>query len=113
MLINIFHTQTKRIMYRDTSYSVRLNVSHNNIFLLLFAGATGLKDLTINVPHVVRSGDTVTLSCHYDLEGSSLYTIQWFFNTVEFYSYIPDRSPPLKIFETDVNIQVNVSNPSQ
>lgn len=77
--------------------------------LLIVGGATGLKDLTINVPHVVRSGDTVTLSCHYDLEGSSLYTIQWFFNTVEFYSYIPDRSPPLKIFETDVNIQVNDS----
>lgn len=98
-------------MYRDIICSVRLNIRHNNIFLLLFAGATGLKDLTINVPPMVRSGDTVTLSCHYDLEGSSLYTIQWFFNTVEFYSYIPDRSPPLKIFE--VGIQVNVSNPYQ
>ncbi|EFN74801.1 hypothetical protein EAG_05109 [Camponotus floridanus] len=96
-------------MYRDTSYSVRLNVSHNDIFLLLFAGATGLKDLTINVPAVVRSGDTVTLSCHYDLEGSSLYTIQWFFNTVEFYSYIPERNPPLKIFDVEVDIQVNDS----
>ncbi|GAB1860205.1 Ig-like domain-containing protein [Camponotus japonicus] len=75
--------------------------------LLIVGGATGLKDLTINVPAMVRSGDTVTLSCHYDLEGSSLYTIQWFFNTVEFYSYIPERSPPLKIF--DVGIQVNDS----
>lgn len=95
-------------MYRDTSHSVRLNIPHNNIFLLLFAGATGLKDLTINVPPMVRSGDTVTLSCHYDLEGSSLYTVQWFFNNVEFYSFIPERTPPLKIF--DVGIQVNVSN---
>lgn len=75
--------------------------------LLIVGGATGLKDLTINVPAMVRSGDTVTLSCHYDLEGSSLYTIQWFFNTVEFYSYVPERNLPLKIF--DVGIQVNDS----
>ncbi|CAL1673545.1 unnamed protein product [Lasius platythorax] len=75
--------------------------------LLIVGGATGLKNLTISVPAMVRSGDTVTLSCHYDLEGSSLYTIQWFFNTVEFYSYIPERNPPLKTF--DVGIQVNDS----
>ncbi|XP_050449610.1 uncharacterized protein LOC126850530 isoform X2 [Cataglyphis hispanica] len=75
--------------------------------LLIIGGATGLKDLTINVPAMVRSGDTVTLSCHYDLEGSSLYTIQWFFDNIEFYSYIPERNPPLKIF--DVGIQVNDS----
>lgn len=98
-------------MYTYRSY-VRSNIPHNNIFFfLLFAGATGLKNLTISVPAMVRSGDTVTLSCHYDLEGSSLYTIQWFFNTVEFYSYIPERNPPLKTF--DVGIQVNVSNSSQ
>lgn len=75
--------------------------------LLIVGGATGLKNLTISVPAMVRSGDTVTLSCHYDLEGSSLYTIQWFFNTIEFYTYVPDRNPPLKTF--DVGIQVNDS----
>lgn len=97
-------------IYRDTDY-IRSNTPRNNIFFLLFTGATGLKDLKINVPPMVRSGDTVTLSCNYDLEGSSLYTIQWFFDSVEFYSYIPDRNPPLKIF--DVGILVNVSNSSQ
>lgn len=71
-------------------------------------GATGLKDLTINVPAVVRSGDTVTLSCHYDLEGLSLYTIQWFLEDTEFYRYLPDRDPPYSIFDVD-GIHVNVS----
>ncbi|XP_070154764.1 uncharacterized protein [Polyergus mexicanus] len=78
--------------------------------LLIVGGATGLKDLTINVPAMVRSGDTVTLSCHYDLEGSSLYTIQWFFNNVEFYSYIPDRIPPFKIFEANIIVNDSKSN---
>ncbi|XP_011164999.1 uncharacterized protein LOC105199549 isoform X1 [Solenopsis invicta] len=79
--------------------------------LLIVGGATGLKDLTINVPTMVRSGDTVTLSCHYDLEGLPLYTIQWFFNDHEFYRFIPDRRPPSPPYSTfDVaGIQVNVS----
>jgi len=60
---------------------------------------------------MVRSGESVTLSCHYDLEGLALYTIQWFFNDREFYRFIPDRkpSPPYSIFDVD-GIQVNVSN---
>ncbi|XP_076650410.1 uncharacterized protein LOC143357729 [Halictus rubicundus] len=76
--------------------------------LLIVGGATGLKDLTINVPGMVRSGDTVTLSCHYDLEGSSLYTIQWFLEEVEFYRYVPDRETPYNVYDVD-GIHVNVS----
>lgn len=83
----------------------------NELFFLLLTGATGLKDLTINVPAMVRSGDTVTLSCHYDLEGLQLYTIQWFFEDNEFYKYQPDRDQPFSTFNVS-NIQVNVSNPS-
>jgi len=79
-------------------------------FFFLFAGATGLKDLTINVPAKVRSGDTVTLSCHYDLEGLALYNIQWFLNDNQFYRYSPE-SKNLKPYSTyDVaGTQVNVS----
>ncbi|XP_043265561.1 uncharacterized protein LOC122405113 [Colletes gigas] len=76
--------------------------------LLIVGGATGLKDLTINVPAVVRSGDTVTLSCHYDLEGLPLYTIQWFLDGTEFYRYLPERDPPYTTFVVD-GIHVNVS----
>lgn len=80
--------------------------------LLIVGGATGLKDLTINVPAMVRSGDTVTLSCHYDLEGSSLYTIQWFLEDNEFYNYKADRKPqPYSTFDVD-GIRVNISKSS-
>lgn len=57
---------------------------------------------------MVRSGDTVTLSCHYDLEGLSLYTIQWFLEDVEFYRYVPDRQPRYNTFNV-TDIRVNVS----
>jgi len=59
---------------------------------------------------MVRSGDTVTLSCHYDLEGSSLYTIQWFLEDHEFYSYKADHKPqPYSTFSV-AGIRVNVSD---
>ncbi|KAK9305758.1 hypothetical protein QLX08_003284 [Tetragonisca angustula] len=76
--------------------------------LLIVGGATGLKDLTINVPSVVRSGDTVTLSCHYDLEGLPLYSLQWFLEGTEFYRYLPEGDPPYSAFNID-GIHVNVS----
>ncbi|XP_011871170.1 PREDICTED: uncharacterized protein LOC105563838 [Vollenhovia emeryi] len=78
--------------------------------LLIVGGATGLKDLKINVPPMVRSGDTVTLTCNYDLEGLPLYSIQWLFNDQEFYRFLPDRksSPPYSTFNVS-GIEVNVS----
>ncbi|KAF7401624.1 hypothetical protein HZH68_007444 [Vespula germanica] len=67
---------------------------------------TGLKDLTINVPAMVRSGDTVILTCTYDLEGSSLYSIQWSLEEVEFYRYVTERMPPQSAYNVS-GIHVN------
>lgn len=77
------------------------------IFLIM-DGVTGLKNLAINVPAVASSGDTVTLSCHYDLEGLSLYRIQWYLEEAEFYRYLPERDPPYTTFNID-GVHVNVS----
>ncbi|KAI4472755.1 hypothetical protein M0804_015625 [Polistes exclamans] len=71
-------------------------------------GVTGLKDLTINVPAMVRSGDTVTLTCSYDLEGSPLYSIQWSLEEVEFYRYMTERIPSKSAYNVS-GIHVNVS----
>lgn len=57
---------------------------------------------------MVRSGDTVKLSCHYDLEGSFLYTIQWFLEETEFYRYVLEQKPPYLAFDV-AGIHVNVS----
>ncbi|XP_076376735.1 uncharacterized protein LOC143259211 [Megalopta genalis] len=79
--------------------------------LLIVGGATGLKDLTINVLPMVRSGDTVTLSCDYDLEGVPLYRIQWFLEETEFYRYVPDRVPPYNSFDVaGIHVDVSKSN---
>ncbi|KAG5883821.1 hypothetical protein JTB14_036938 [Gonioctena quinquepunctata] len=67
-----------------------------------------LKGMRIRVPEVVRSGDTVTLSCEYDLEQVALYSIKWYWNDEEFYRFVPKESPPFRAFAM-ANVNVDVS----
>jgi len=49
--------------------------------------------LDLQIPPFVREGDTVKLVCVYDLEYDGLYSVKWYKNDIEFYSYIPKMSP--------------------
>ncbi|KAK0183200.1 hypothetical protein PV327_001264 [Microctonus hyperodae] len=71
-------------------------------------GATGLKNLKINVPSMVRSGDAVSLSCLYDLEGP-LYTIKWYINEKEFYRYVPKADPRQNSYP-EYGMKIDMSN---
>ncbi|KAJ8961278.1 hypothetical protein NQ318_008963, partial [Aromia moschata] len=76
--------------------------------------STALRALRIHVPEVVQSGDTVTLSCEYDLEQVALYSIKWYWNDVEFYRFVPKESPPFRAFPmTHVNIDTSRSGPTE
>lgn len=60
---------------------------------------------------MVKSGDTVTLSCDYDLEQVALYTIKWYWKDEEFYRFVPKESPPSKAFTTKyINVDVSLIN---
>lgn len=75
---------------------------------LFVSESSSLKSLKIRVPEVVKSGETVTLSCEYDLEEVALYTIKWYWKDVEFYRFVPKESPPFRAF-TMKYINVDVS----
>ncbi|XP_022899921.2 uncharacterized protein [Onthophagus taurus] len=57
-----------------------------------------LNSLRINVPRPIKVGDTVTLTCDYDLEGEQLYAIKWYWKEAEFFRFVPRESPPFKTF---------------
>lgn len=67
-----------------------------------------LTNMHITVPEAVRTGDSVTLSCDYDLDSDALYTIKWFRNEEEFYRYVPKETPPSQTFHVP-HLTVNVS----
>lgn len=66
--------------------------------------------MVIRVPEAVRAGETVTLSCQYDLEDVALYSIKWYWNEEEFYRFIPKDLPPYKSFPMRfINVDVSSS----
>ncbi|XP_076058894.1 uncharacterized protein LOC143035805 [Oratosquilla oratoria] len=60
--------------------------------------ADALRVVKVDVPSSVKSGDTVQLVCHYDLEGDHLYSLTWWRGRDQFYQYSPDSISPLTIY---------------
>ncbi|CAD7084659.1 unnamed protein product [Hermetia illucens] len=78
----------------------------------LFTQVICLKDLRISVPEAVAVGDTVTLSCFYDLENAALYSVRWYFENEEFYRYVPKEQPPSRVF-TISGVPVDIQRSSE
>lgn len=84
------------------------------LFTLSSFGVLALRNIKITVPEAARVGDSVTLSCDYDLEQVALYTIKWYRYDEEFYRFVPKESPPSKVFQMDhLNVDINRSNSTQ
>ncbi|XP_074597599.1 uncharacterized protein LOC141852478 [Brevipalpus obovatus] len=74
------------------------------ILMITFFFITGNSALRINrleVPSSVAIGTSVVFHCDYDLEGYELYTVKWYKNYVEFYSYIPSQDDKVKTHKLD------------
>ncbi|CAK1544120.1 unnamed protein product [Leptosia nina] len=41
-----------------------------------------------------QRGESVTMTCDYDLEGGKLYSVKWYRDNEEFYRYMPRLRPP-------------------
>ncbi|XP_015117148.1 uncharacterized protein LOC107041218 [Diachasma alloeum] len=78
-------------------------------FLVLIPGTLGVKNVKIIVPPIVRSGDTVSLTCLYDLEKGPLYTVKWYLNDQEFYQYVPKAEQPQNSYLIWKDMKIDVS----
>ena len=76
----------------------------------MFPGCDGLKDVRLLAPNYVRRGETLTLSCHYDMEQDTLYAVKWYRGNKEFYRYVPKEVPPTQVFPI-YGINVDVRKP--
>ncbi|CAD7078935.1 unnamed protein product [Hermetia illucens] len=75
--------------------------------------ATALKDVRVIVPRTVKRGDNATLSCYYDLQNDTLYSVKWYKGRREFYRYTPRQTPPMKVFpHSGINVERSKSNES-
>lgn len=69
----------------------------------------GLKGVRIWNPEAIRAGESLRLSCDYDLDGVPLYSIKWYFGDQEFYRFVPKESPPTRVFPLSGTTSVDVS----
>lgn len=70
----------------------------------------GLKDVRVRIPPTVKRLDTVTLTCTYDLEEDTLYSVKWYRGRKEFYRYTPNEDPEMKVFHVaGVHVVVSMS----
>ena len=59
----------------------------------------GIRLREIRVPNHTIKHNTVRLECHYDLENEVLYSVKWYKDGNEFYSFRPREQPPARIFD--------------
>ncbi|XP_055939069.1 cell adhesion molecule 1-like isoform X2 [Argiope bruennichi] len=81
--------------WRNISFTVMAQCLLIVVSLLILADvAFCLRMVMLDVPSAVNHGESVELSCIYELENDRLYSIKWYRNDVEFYRYVPNDWPP-------------------
>ena len=64
--------------------------------------------LGFSVPPQLILGQSATLECNFDLEGSKLYSVKWYKNGQEFYRFMPAMKRQYDVFDVaGVNIDVS------
>ena len=62
----------------------------------------------IKVPKQLILGQSATLRCMYDLEGSKLYSVKWYKNGEEFFRFMPSMEKQYEVFPVN-GITIDVS----
>ncbi|KFM75808.1 hypothetical protein X975_06386, partial [Stegodyphus mimosarum] len=50
----------------------------------------------LHIPTPVVTGDSVLLSCSYDVGDETLYAVKWYKNMGEFFRFVPKSNPAFK-----------------
>ena len=65
----------------------------------------------VSAPPQLILGQSATLECNFDLEGSRLYSVKWYKNGEEFYRYMPAMERQYDVFRVQgVHIDLAYSN---
>ncbi|XP_046679162.1 uncharacterized protein LOC124366609 [Homalodisca vitripennis] len=83
------------------------------LLLLIVQGNQCLRDVRLRVPVAVRSGESLPLSCDFTLEHELLYSVKFYKGDTELYRFVPQESPPTRVFPLDgVSVDISRSNSS-
>ncbi|XP_053996292.1 uncharacterized protein LOC128885927 [Hylaeus anthracinus] len=86
-----------RIVARHREARPILTVSLFILLAVFVTGVRGLSNVSIDIPLAVAAGTTVNMSCRYDLQSDTLYTVKWYKGS-EFFRYVPKEMPSIAVF---------------
>ena len=58
--------------------------------------------------HCLKAGESADLTCSFNLGGDRLYSVKWYKGRHEFYRFMPNEVPKVKIFPVK-GMKINVS----
>lgn len=65
----------------------------------------------VSVPNYGVQDKHAVLTCHYDSQGKQIYSIKWYKNGKEFFSYLPGKSRPTTVHKMEgVNVDITHSD---
>ncbi|XP_076373895.1 uncharacterized protein LOC143258592 isoform X2 [Tachypleus tridentatus] len=72
---------------------------------------SGVQIMSLDFPDDIHSGSDLTLRCHYNLEGESLYSVKWYRDDMEFFRFVPRDNPPKQFFPLEgIDVDVSLSD---
>ena len=69
---------------------------------------SSLSKIDLRIPRYVQAGDSADLVCSYYLDSHNLYSVKWYKGRHEFYRFMPQEIPPVKVFPVK-GMKINVS----
>ena len=57
-----------------------------------------LSNINVRIPEFIQTGESADLTCSFNLGGDDLYSVKWYKGRHEFYRYMPNEQPKIKIF---------------
>ncbi|KAF2363496.1 Immunoglobulin V-set domain [Trinorchestia longiramus] len=94
------------------SQEIELRARKLKNLLVLIRGCRGVSSLLVEVkvPRYRTCDSEARLSCHYSLEGLTLYSLKWYKGDSQFYQYIPGNRQPKTYFKVPgVNVDASQS----
>uniref|UniRef100_A0A182T8L9 Ig-like domain-containing protein n=1 Tax=Anopheles maculatus TaxID=74869 RepID=A0A182T8L9_9DIPT len=111
IIVKVPAGEQKQVRTKTAKPPQKARESESGMWLIMaffWVSLCSLKDLKIFVPEAVIMGNAATLSCQFELEKATLYSVRWYFEGEEFYRFVPKESPPARTFPVS-GITVDVS----
>lgn len=93
---------------RFTAFNIIVTTFFTIFFDIVLSVIDSLSNINVRIPEFIQTGDSADLTCSFNLGGDDLYSVKWYKGRHEFYRFMPNEKPKIKIFPVK-GMKINVS----